>query len=171
MSKRAETFVFWTPLVVGLVAAAIVAHGLTPLGVALLLGPPVLAAITHGAGDLLRWLVGLVLAAQVFLGAFVLMFWVAVTVRPARTAEGYGLMPTGQLALAILAGSLVTLLWALARPGQPRAHARPRRACLVRGHGRGDRARGFRALTQGPLDSGSPACGRSDEHSVHGRRA
>src|SRR5262245_26390326 len=71
MPKRAETLVFWTPLVGGLVAAAILAPALKPLGVVVLLFPPVLAAIALGAGPLLRWLVRLVLAAQVFLGVFV----------------------------------------------------------------------------------------------------
>ncbi len=35
------------------------------------------------------------------------VFWIAITIVPSRTAEGYGLMPIGQAALALLAGPIL----------------------------------------------------------------
>lgn len=47
-------------------------------------------------------LLRVLVACLVFLATAPLLYWIAITLYPARTPEGYGLMPIGQVAFSIL---------------------------------------------------------------------
>jgi hypothetical protein len=118
---------YWGPLLLGLGTAAVLAHhGLKPLGMIVLVGSPVLAAVLLALGGReAAWIVRLILGAQVLVGVLVLTLWAAVTLWPPYTPEGYAVMPTGQVGLALLAGAVVTLIWLLLPSTRARTPARP----------------------------------------------
>jgi hypothetical protein len=118
---------YWGPLLLGLgTAAALAYHGLKPLGVTVLVGAPVVAALLLAIGGRqAAWIVRLVLAAQVLVGVLVVTHWAAVTIWPPYTPEGYAVMPTGQVALGFLVSIVLVLIWLLLPSTRARTPARP----------------------------------------------